>query len=61
MLVTKCQQTLESIGNFLKELNILSKNCTITAISAELYQAELVRVAFINELLSVNIWQNLLE
>ena len=49
------------MDQYILELNKLSKNLTLKAVSAEQYRQELVRDAFINGLKDSNIRQRLLE
>ena len=49
------------MNQYILELNKLSKNLTLKAVSAEQYRQELVRDAFINGLKDSNIRQRLLE
>ena len=55
------QQAGESLDEFLNVLKLLSKDCNFKAVSAENYQKEMIRDAFINGLLSQQIRQRLLE
>ena len=61
MLATRRQQAGESLDEFLNVLKRLSKDCNFKAVSAENYQKEMIRDAFINGLLSQHIRQKLLE
>ena len=61
ILSTRRQQPSESVDEFLQELNKLSKDCQLKAVSAEQYRQDLVRDAFINGLQNSAIRQRLLE
>ena len=61
LLATRRQQAGESLDEFLNVLKGLSKDCNFKAVSAETYQKEMIRDAFINGLLSQHIRQRLLE
>ena len=52
VLATRRQQQGESIEEFLQSLKILSKDCTLEAVSAERYKEDLIQDAFINGLAS---------
>ena len=55
------QKDGESIEDFFQRLKTLSKDCEFTAVTAEQYQAESIRDAFIGGLSSSDIRQRLLE
>ena len=57
LLATRRQQAGESLDEFL----LLSKDCNFKAVSAENYQKEMIRDAFIKGLLSQHIRQRLIE
>ena len=61
LLASKRQQSGETLGEFLRELHKLSKDCNIRAVSAEEYREELIRDTFINGIASPFIHQCLLE
>ena len=61
LLATRRQQAGESLDEFLNVLKRLSKDCNFKAVSAENYQKEMIRDAYINGLLSQHIRQRLLE
>ena len=61
LLATRRQEATESLDEYLQVLHRLSKDCKLTAVTAEQYREELVRDAFINGLLSPPIRQRLLE
>ena len=61
LLATRKQQSSESLDEFLQELHRLSKDCQLSAVTAENYRQELVRDAFINGISSHSIRQRLLE
>ena len=61
LLATRKQRTEESLSEFLQALHILSKDCSLSDVSAEDYRQELVRDAFINGLGSHVVRQRLLE
>ena len=48
LLATRKQQPSDSLDEFLQELHRLSKDCQLSAVSAQNYRQELVRDAFIN-------------
>ena len=52
LLATQRQQAGKSLDEFLNALKLLSKDCNFKAVSAENYQKEMIRNAFINRLLS---------
>ena len=56
-----CQRHSESIDTFLQELQKLSKDCNLKAVTAEQQRELLLCDSFINGLLSPLIWQWLLE
>ena len=49
-LATRHQQRGEPLAKYLQELKILSKDCKLKAVTAAVYQDELVRDSFINGL-----------
>ena len=61
VLATRKQQPGESIEEFLQSLKILSKDCTLEAVTAEQYREDLIQDAFTNGLSSSVIRQRLLE
>ena len=61
LLATRKQKPGESLPEFLQALHALSKDCSFTDVTAEVYCCELVRDAFINGLTSQHIRQRLLE
>ena len=61
LLVTRRQQSGESLDEFLVGHRRLSKDCNLKAVSAVQYKEELVRDSFINGLSSPLIRQRLLE
>ena len=60
-LATRRQESGESIDEFLNALKKLSKDCNFQAVTADVYQQELVRDSFISGLSSAYIRQRLLE
>ena len=60
-LATRRQESGESIDEFLVALKRLSKDCNFQAVTAAVYQLELVRDSFISGLSSPYIRQRLLE
>ena len=61
VLATRKQQAGETIEEFLQNLKLLSKDCTLEAVSAEQYREDLIQDSFINGLSSSVIRQRLLE
>ncbi|XP_076061516.1 uncharacterized protein LOC143037271 [Oratosquilla oratoria] len=61
LLATRQQTPGEFLDEFLRELRKLGKDCNLKAVSAEQYNEELIRDAFINGLTSPLIRQRLLE
>ena len=61
LLATRKQKPGESLPEFLQALHVLSKDCSFTDVTAEVYRYELVGDAFINGLTSQHIRQRLLE
>ena len=51
----------ESLSEFLQALHVISKDCSLTDVTAEEYRKELVRDAFINGMSSYHARQRLLE
>ena len=60
-LATRKQKTGESLSEFLEELEKLSKHCKFSAVTAEVYQSEMIGDSFINGISSIYIRQRLLE
>ena len=52
LLLTRRQQSGETLDQFLHDLRKLSKDCKFKAVTAEQYREELIRGAFINGLTS---------
>ena len=61
VLATRKQQAGETIEEFLQNLKVLSKDCTLEAVSVEQYREDLIQDSFINGLSSSVIRQRLLE
>ena len=61
VLATRKQQPGESIKEFLQSLKILSKDCSLEAVTAEQYREDLIQNAFNNGLSSSVIQQRSLE
>ena len=61
LLATRKQKPGESLLEFLQALHALSKDCSFTDVTTEVYGGELVKDAFINSLTSRHIRQLLLE
>jgi len=57
----RCQQSNETLSEFLQALCDLSKECEFAATSAQEYMEEMIQDAFINGLASFSIRQHLLE
>jgi len=61
LLVSRYQQPGESVTEYVQTLKALAKECTFGAVSADEYQAELTRDAYINGLSSPFIRLRILE
>ena len=60
-LVSRKQQEGETVAQFMKALDILSRDCTFVAVNAQQYNDEYVRDVFIRGLRSNDVRQRLLE
>ena len=61
MLATRCQQSNETLDEYLQALKALSKDCNFKTVTAAQYCDECIRDAFITGLQSSSIRQRLLE
>ncbi|CAC5404524.1 unnamed protein product [Mytilus coruscus] len=61
LLITRRQQTVETLDQFLQELKILANDCNFQPVTADKYKEEYIRDAFINGLCSQIVRQRLLE
>ena len=61
LLLTREQKFNETIGDYARALKLIAKDCEWRAVSAQEFQTELTRDAFITRLFSPTIKQRLLE
>ena len=61
LLATRKQQNGETLDEYLNKLKLLSKDCEFQAVTADVYQKEMIRDSFINGLQFPYIRQRLLE
>ena len=61
LLVSRKQNSCESVSEYCQALKLLAKDCTFQNVSAVVYKNELIRDSFINGLVSTTIRQRLLE
>lgn len=60
-LMTRCQQSDETVEQYLQSLRVLSADCEFKDVKANDYRDEYIRDAFINGISSMSIRQRLLE